>query len=323
MLFFCACSNPSGSGNEDNNKEYAIIFNWANYILNEQCALAVINPDGSGLRKIGYGIDPPQWFHVSVDGKKVVYVAYNIIIADIDSATTTTIFTDGTGRFPKISPNGEYVVYQQYIGNEIGLCVIQVDGTNKKLIIPGIFPDYYDWSKDSKGIYYADWGGLDYSDFFYIDRDGIDNPVKVESPLNNTKIVNALSEFDQSNLTFSDDRDSVSLNPYQVNKSGDKAWELLIRSVVDTISGIPWRKTISYLLGYDLNNMTVKILMDSNSVFSTSGISWSPNGEDLAVFAINGLEIIRFDGTENRILDYDGAEIHISQVACTWIPRPK
>lgn len=322
-LLFCACSNPSGSGNEDDIKNYAIIFNRANDVLGEPVALAVINSDGSGLKKIGTTIDSPQQYSVSDDGRKVVYASNDIIVADIETETQTMIPNEGKGRYPKISPNGAYIVYEQYSGNSIGINVINVDGTNRKLIIPDDIPLYFDWSADSKGIYFAYWNGSGYSDFFYIDKDGINEPVKVETQTNYTKIMYALSEFDQTALTFKDDRDSISFSSYQVNNTRDKAWEFMSLDTVVFSNGRPRIIKYTYFLGYDLNNMTVKILADSNLINDWNSVSWAPNGEVLAVFTLKGLEIIRFDEAANKILDYDLDRGQISQINHQWIPRLK
>lgn len=82
------------------------------------------------------------------------------------------------------------------------------------------------------------------------------------------------------------------------------------------------RQYALYLLGYDFDTKTEKVLIDSVNGLSSSTISWAPNDEEMAVFTQNGLEIVKVDGTRNKILDYYVVSPSaLSAISHKWIPR--
>ena len=108
-----------------------------------------MNIDGSGNRVIISKGSGPSY---SQDGKQIAFV---------DNGILYTINIDGTNKiqmndesiwlgFPVWSRDGENIV----CSSENGLCIVSLTG-NTKVFISGNSADWYDWSYDSKEIYYS------------------------------------------------------------------------------------------------------------------------------------------------------------------------
>jgi hypothetical protein len=324
IMGFISCKNqnstePTGSISK---KEYSIIFGNANVLLNEQYALGIINSDGTGLKKIDAGVYDIYSFSVTDDGLTAVYLYTStaspyITVSNITNMTKYQISDSEKAAFPTVSPNGAYIACKLF--GEYGLNLMNIDGSNKKKIITQKSPNYFKWSSDSKGIIYA----FDYSSSispkpaYYVDKDGINNPVEVENPYVQYGIVDyefySLNQFTRaglSNLT-----DSAGFLPIEFNKQKNKAWSILSINISS-------RNFKYILLGYDFNKKTEKVLIDSSEGWNpslSSSITWSPNDEDIAVFTKNGIEIVKVDGSRNKILSC--SLIQTPSINYKWIPR--
>jgi hypothetical protein len=324
-LAFISCNSPNSSDNVQKPKEYSIIFNEVEKILGEQYALGVINPDGTGLQKFGPGLSSIYSFSVSDNGEKAVYLNRDInnpyiTVSNLKNMTDTQFSDIERPGNSIISPNGEYIVYR--VTDPSGLFVMNIDGSDRKNLTPSYTPIYYKWSSDSKGIIFASEQSTPSipTMAYYIDKDGNNDPVEVENPFLQYGIQD-LDYYDLTQFTRADLPslpDSVGFTPSQFNKPKNKAWNALTMM-------LPVRPPIimRYLLGYDFNKKTETLINDNPGVLSSSTVSWAPNDIDISVFTQNGLEIVRVDGTRNKILNYTLSQSDQATVYHKWIPRLK
>jgi TolB protein len=107
-------------------------------------SLWVVNADGSGLRRIETGANPPAWWaRWSADGRRIVFATQRtapqgaLWTADVDGLAVTKLFEDKEGRFPiqpTWSPDARHVMFALDPINDAfthpanGLFVIKADG---------------------------------------------------------------------------------------------------------------------------------------------------------------------------------------------------
>lgn len=327
ILFICfvlttfnSCSNQNSSDNPvepDNVNEYSIIFNNTYTILGEQYALGIINSDGTGLKKVGAGLICRE-FSVSTDGSIAVYNSNTInssfiTISNLKDMTDYQLTEIGNTYSTRVSPNGKYISYKKY--GESGIFIVNIDGSNiHNLAIQ--YNLYYKWSPDSEGIVFSNETYSNSTIAYYIDKDGIHEPVETENPFviydsYELEFYN-LSEF--SRAGFSDLPDSVGISPYNFNKKRNKAFT--VQHILENT-----RSIVPYLLGYDLDKKTEKVIINGNEAPFSTSISWSPNDVDIALFTQDGLEIVKVDGTRNNILSSNISPSILSSISHKWIAR--
>jgi Tol biopolymer transport system component len=107
-------------------------------------------------------------FDISVDGGLIVFqLEGEIFTAGLtpDSVRVETVrqlTADGLNFFPSLSPSSTEVAYDNRNCNNgdftetCGVCVIEVDGTNKRIVARGRMPD---WSPDGRHLIYRGYKG--------------------------------------------------------------------------------------------------------------------------------------------------------------------
>ncbi|MGB7062038.1 MAG: hypothetical protein WBF13_06755 [Candidatus Zixiibacteriota bacterium] len=116
--------------------------------------LYFVDSDGSNRRLFfpGAKVYAPDW---SPDGEWIVFSNYAQIYkveVNGDSLTQLTTLENGRCHYPKWSPNGKKIAYVIRIGESGGTWIMNFDGTDKRRIIDG---DYPDWRKDPLQIVYV------------------------------------------------------------------------------------------------------------------------------------------------------------------------
>ncbi|MBN2423978.1 MAG: hypothetical protein JXR46_05860 [Calditrichaceae bacterium] len=336
FFIIMACSDPGSSDNEGKTKEYSILLSNPNAIFNELNAFVIINRDGTGLKKIGHGLEfiPGYGYSVSNDGSKIVYLIRSeyssspkINVSDVKTQSDQILMNMEMALSPKVSPDGLYIAYMQNqaIGipeDSTGLCVMKIDGSDIKVLLPQIFPNNFNWSADSKGIIYADGcsSTADPVPAYYIDKDGLNDPVEVENPCNYDDIEKpnyySLQDFTRAGIPDIYEPDSIYLYSSNFNKQKNKAWyEYDVRKFRPVLV---WR---SYLLGYDFELKKESFLIDTSQVMFGTTVLWSPDGLNISVLTANGLFAVDVEGNGNKILEYTIDASDIRMIISSWIPR--
>lgn len=128
-----------------------------------RATIALIHPDGSGLRELTHGDRSdgfPSW---SPDGKRIVFRTADksgkgLRIVDIESGEITTL-TEGnhTDNFPDWSPKGDWICFtSNREDNDYEIYIIHPDGTGLKRLthLPGI-DAHSTWSPDGEWIAFS------------------------------------------------------------------------------------------------------------------------------------------------------------------------
>lgn len=130
----------------------------------------IMNADGTGLKRLTYGGvglsgNRPTW---SPDGTKIAFtlqrsnssgqISSEINVMNLDGTALTNL-TQGQAADsqPNWSPDGTRIVFSSDPGNEDhGIYVMNVDGSNRTRLSPGVDPD---WSPDGSQIVFSGYGG--------------------------------------------------------------------------------------------------------------------------------------------------------------------
>lgn len=96
-------------------------------------SIYVVNPDGTGLAKVGDG-ETPSW---SPDHSKIVFVASDLIrIMNADGTGVKNLTTTGSSRMPSFSADGQKIVFvRDNARNRSDVYSVHVDGTNEKVLV--------------------------------------------------------------------------------------------------------------------------------------------------------------------------------------------
>jgi TolB protein len=245
----------------------------------------VVNPDGSGLRRLT--TDPNADFDpaLSPDGKRIAYRHQD----GQDSSTEVFVMNaDGSGAHnvshqanadwgPNWSPDGKWVVWncQRHLTVGFAACVANADGTGLKVIRPKAWVEYPAWSPDGTKIAFMGQepgaaGNDPNYDIFLMNADGTGLKRLTDAPgadgwpawsPDGTRITFSTSRTDCRNSDAPDCRTSGDIGPLH---------ELWIMNA---------------------NGSDQHRLSTSFGQFS----SWSPDG-NYVVFS-PGLNVIRPDGT--------------------------
>lgn len=332
MLIFISCSNPSNSSNDKVNKKHSIIFNNIQQFLGEEFALAVINSDGTGFKKIGQGFTAtPSGFSVSEDGTIAVYTDiknYKITITNLKDMTSYQLDENAIPDHPLVSPNAKYIAFVKAGSSNSPelikeLYVMDIDGSNKNFLGTIAALALFQWSDDSKGIYYTD--GLLHpsaqSPAYYIDRRGENQAIEVESPFDEKLDIISLDEFTRADWPEGVAPDVVGFSSRQYNKYHNKAW--FLHYIID-YSSRPLIVMHSYLCRYDLKTKTeIFLLYDEGDIYRDNLISWSPDEDSMVIFTPTGIEMVRVDGSNDKILDFNHevSDSYFRLIEHQWIPE--
>jgi TolB protein len=183
-----------------------VVFGWTKILKIDLCTGGVndqdidydssgvwmINPDGTGLRKLlpfGYGLDSPAW---SPDGRWIAFGVghiYKMRFTGINFDTTTVVqlTTEGRNFFPAWSPDGEWIAYDRSLPDEsgpAGIWIMKNDGAEKQFVTQGRMPT---WSVDGGSLVFV---GL-WADIYRVD-------------LSDTSQVVRLTTFNQSDPYLTD-----------------------------------------------------------------------------------------------------------------------
>jgi len=117
-------------------------------VLDDSVGLWCINPDGSDMEMIIGGLMATSldWHP---DGTKLIIPGYEINLAD------TSIMPIESGAYPRYNHDGSMIVYTIYVGDSMGLWIINTDGTGKKRL--NIDWEKGDWAPNGQEIVCARW----------------------------------------------------------------------------------------------------------------------------------------------------------------------
>jgi TolB protein len=145
----------------------------------------VINADGTGFVKVTD--DPaaefdPTW---SPDGALIAYrhqvtddrsTDIYVIAADGSSARNVTGDDGAADWGPDWSPDGSWIAWNTAADAQVGfdLGLVHADGTDRRVVKPGVYVEYPDWSSDGRRIAFMSQVAEEGSqyDIFVMDTDG-------------------------------------------------------------------------------------------------------------------------------------------------------
>ncbi|MDF2771176.1 MAG: tolB [Geminicoccaceae bacterium] len=96
-------------------------------------SIHIVNPDGTGLTKVGDG-EMPSW---SPDHSKIVFVASRLIrIMNADGTGAKNLTTTGSSRMPSFSADGQKIVFiRENARGRTDVYTVNVDGTNEQVLV--------------------------------------------------------------------------------------------------------------------------------------------------------------------------------------------
>jgi TolB protein len=224
-----------------------------------------------------------------------------------------TINPDGTGRKqltfegdngrPDWSPDGKWIVYNSITSAGLWIIVMDVNGSNKKLLTEGVAPD---WSPDGKQIAYTREDQNRVPQIWVMNADGTDARQLTQS--STTKIAPSWSP---------DGREMVFVMPKNPTSPGDPQPEIGIINADGTNERI---LTTTDRTNTDGNGGFCETANDANAP------SWSPVGNKIAFWS--GIEnqygqvwVINSDGTGSKQLTEDCS--HSNSDDPSWSPDGK
>lgn len=144
-----------------------------NPFLAKQCVIAElwrVGSDGSGMRRLVFAADHPVWsptgrwvaFRNFVGGEGGELVG-SVKIARPDGSRVRTLFVgqaiNGVQSLPTWSPDGKWIAFNIWRGEQFRLLVIKVDGSHLRRLTGATGATYPTWSPDGKLIAFQRWRG--------------------------------------------------------------------------------------------------------------------------------------------------------------------
>jgi Tol biopolymer transport system component len=276
--------------------------------------LYVVNPDGSGLRRLTNGQVADLYPSWSPDGSRIVFQrsvrprAWDVYVVRADGSGLRRLTRTDSASEPAWSPDGRTIAYV----TETGLFLMNADGTGRHLLtarIGGRYPVHSPaWSPDGRAIAYANRGGQ----IFVINADGtgerrVSRGLSLWCPAwspDGRKLAFVVMPFDYDKI-------------YTVDVASDAAERLVTRHAY-TESGFAWTPDSSRIVyAREKHGGTYSIRVDGSGDrrltrnalrqdLSAGGFSWSPDRRRIAygsdVTGEGDIYLMNADGSGQRRL---------------------
>ncbi|MFB6341066.1 hypothetical protein ACE1ET_05070 [Saccharicrinis sp. FJH62] len=137
------------SSSDNIESSYSISPDSKKVLFVDKNGINEMNIDGSENKILVTNGNSPCY---SPDGNKIAYIIENrLFVINSDGTNENQIYDEDLGLWhPMWSKNGEYIV----CSSDNGICIISLDG-DLQIISSGSSTDWYDWSNDSKKIFYS------------------------------------------------------------------------------------------------------------------------------------------------------------------------
>jgi len=140
----------------------AILFGLGQYFRNraQGAQVAMIKPDGSGLREITSGANNNGFPSYAPDGKRFVYRTFGpegqgLRVMNLDDGRVTKL-TEDYDNFPRWSPRRDLIMFVRRLEGSFALFTITPDGKRlKRLTDLGSDNSHGTWSPDGEWITFA------------------------------------------------------------------------------------------------------------------------------------------------------------------------
>jgi Tol biopolymer transport system component len=140
----------------------AILFGLGQYFRNRSqgAQVAMIKPDGSGLREITSGVNNNGFPSYAPDGKRFVYRTFGsegrgLRVMNLEDGHVTKL-TEDYDNFPRWSPRGDLILFVRRLQDSFVIFTITPDGKRlERLTDPGSDDAHGAWSPDGEWIAFS------------------------------------------------------------------------------------------------------------------------------------------------------------------------
>lgn len=274
--------------------------------------LSVINPDGSGRKKLTDGASDALYPTFSPDGRKVAYqIDYTLYVVNVDG-TGKQKLTDNAA-VPGWSPDGRQITFTSSEGGSPDIWVINVDGSGKRQLTVAESQDgAAQWSPDGKKIVFmSDREGSSPGDYhlYVMNPDGSQQTrvTRNRAEINNN-ISNAWSP-DGRQLTFTGYVAPGQEQVFVVNADGTSERQLTSFGGGGAVrpSWSPDGKRLAFAGDEESYWSAYTINVDGTNQQTVVGLGtipgymlWAPNGTRLILSGGILIESIKIDGSDNQ-----------------------